>query len=65
MNWLRCADSSEDEVLDPPLLLVLLLLLAAMPVLLELKSASYKGSFLPTIMNTGMAIAVALFPQRR
>lgn len=64
MNWLRCADSSADDVLDdpppPPMLL-----LAAMPVLLELKSASYKGSFLPTIMNTGMAFFLRFFYLRR
>lgn len=55
INWFRWADSSAPDTL---LGAALLLLLAAPPVVLELKSASYRGSFLPTIIKTDILFFV-------
>lgn len=47
MNWLRCADSSPAALPLEPAPPLLLLLLTPLP-----RSASYRGSLRPTIMNT-------------
>lgn len=51
MNWFKCADSSPDDL--PPLLL-------APPLPPGLRSASYSGSFRPTIMKTDIVVCLRL-----